>query len=568
MFHATYPLPHALRPTHPRRQISWFRPRHCSHFQSAPGDVLLEIATHVESLADLCALALTCSRVNAFVSQALYRDVVLNTYEQCVETLRMLSRKPLSVARHVRSLEVHPHGRSAKYVYHHAHNVAAALEHLVRRLDALQSFVWEAEEGPPSQSLWLALRLSCPCLRKVGTTIGSCSPGAQSYLYDFANLTSFSLTLKPGYYTHHADDFWLDERPEWIRLWNMLEKSPNLEELRIEGVALHSVDARKLCTKRWPKLKRLWLGDVFVQIPVVVAAVGAPKPPFIVFLESHPSLESLQLTRHAGVTPEHLLTLSPESLPRLSEFSGTLDQVQKLPRAAGLKALHFPEPMYLREVTPLMVSGVLHGLGSLTRLTISLVLHASYDNRGLLRTIVTSCPHLTFFDFTYSRKPCFSVEAIAAAIAPLQKLRALHLTMVRIPTEAPLCDGGARIARALPRLRAFTLTLLSRHTAVARDVAPPFTHRAHFELVHDQHGLPLLLRVRETRKPLIALVWGGDREVRYVHDLRPVGHPDARTKGVAELLFERSAAGEETRLMFFCVSLVTLAVWGFAGFRH
>jgi hypothetical protein len=58
MLHAAYVIP--LRPP-PRRQLSWFRPRPGSHLQAAPGDVLLEIAAHVDALADLCSLALTVS---------------------------------------------------------------------------------------------------------------------------------------------------------------------------------------------------------------------------------------------------------------------------------------------------------------------------------------------------------------------------------------------------------------------------------------------------------------------------------------------------------------------------
>ena len=48
---------------------------------------------------------------------------------------------------------------------------------------------------------------------------------------------------------------------------------------------------------------------------------------------------------------------------------------------------------------------------------------------------------------------------------------------------------------------------------------------------------------------------------RWVHDLRPSGHPDVRPKGVGELLLERSPAGEEARLMVFCVALCVLTVW-------
>ncbi|KAI0630286.1 hypothetical protein C8Q77DRAFT_1137332 [Trametes polyzona] len=48
---------------------------------------------------------------------------------------------------------------------------------------------------------------------------------------------------------------------------------------------------------------------------------------------------------------------------------------------------------------------------------------------------------------------------------------------------------------------------------------------------------------------------------RWVYDLRPSGHPDVAPKGVWALLVERSPAGEEARLMAFCLCLLVLTVW-------
>ncbi|KAI0819964.1 hypothetical protein BC628DRAFT_1413365 [Trametes gibbosa] len=51
---------------------------------------------------------------------------------------------------------------------------------------------------------------------------------------------------------------------------------------------------------------------------------------------------------------------------------------------------------------------------------------------------------------------------------------------------------------------------------------------------------------------------------RWVYDLRPSGHPDVARKGVGALLVERSPAGEEARLMAFCVCLGVLTMWALA----
>jgi hypothetical protein len=99
--------------------------------------------------------------VNAFVSRVLYRDVVLATHEQCVRTLGMLADRPRgAVARHLRALEVRPHGGADAYSYRAAYAVADAVEHLAPRMDALQAFAWDADEAPPCPAMWLALRLS------------------------------------------------------------------------------------------------------------------------------------------------------------------------------------------------------------------------------------------------------------------------------------------------------------------------------------------------------------------------------------------------------------------------
>ena len=51
-------------------------------------------------------------------------------------------------------------------------------------------------------------------------------------------------------------------------------------------------------------------------------------------------------------------------------------------------------------------------------------------------------------------------------------------------------------------------------------------------------------------------------ERRWVCELRPYGHPDVKKKSWSEVLLERSPAGEEARLLGFCLWLVGLAVWG------
>jgi hypothetical protein len=53
-----------------------------------------------------------------------------------------------------------------------------------------------------------------------------------------------------------------------------------------------------------------------------------------------------------------------------------------------------------------------------------------------------------------------------------------------------------------------------------------------------------------------------------VKDLRPLSSPGRRKQGVRgfmNLIFEKSSAGEEMRMIIFCGFLVCLAAWGFTG---
>jgi len=52
---------------------------------------------------------------------------------------------------------------------------------------------------------------------------------------------------------------------------------------------------------------------------------------------------------------------------------------------------------------------------------------------------------------------------------------------------------------------------------------------------------------------------------RYVNDLRPLGCPGRQPtglKGLLGLLFEKSPAGDEMRILLFCITMVFLAGWG------
>lgn len=202
----------------------------------------------------------------------------------------------------------------------------------------------------------------------------------------------------------------LEDHPTLQCFWDMLmRKCPNLQELSIEGVSSSSQEftvIRSLLRGRWPQLRKLSFGDVTLD-PHLPSDSGVH--PFITFLEEHPSLQSVTMSRHS-INPMSFSALSPGSLPQVREFQGSLEQLQALPHLHhSLKSVVFSEPMRTREFTPPAVSAVLLNIPNLSNLEISFVLNSMYDSNSLLRTIVLSCPKLKSLSLCCTQKPCFQM---------------------------------------------------------------------------------------------------------------------------------------------------------------
>ncbi|KAJ6625876.1 hypothetical protein B0H10DRAFT_2211745 [Mycena sp. CBHHK59/15] len=517
-----------------------------SYFSSAPGDLLVEIATYLESRSDILSLCLISKSFFSEIAPVLYQSVVLNSAQQCTSTLAMLKRRK-DIARHVRELTIRPR-RSKKHASNYLEDsrtssVAVAEIAASRCLDALSKFAWCHDEGAHHEEMWLALRMCCPQLRYLSTSIGSFFPSS-SHLFNFTDLLGFSIYLTPRFYEHNTDIFLDEERPASKKLWDMLfKRCPNLEELVIEGYSSFPADARCLVDGRWPNLHKLSLGDISVDRTVV--ASPTTKCPFITFLEAHTELQSLGLSRH-NIDPTQLISLDRDTL-KLTEFSGTLPQVQALPHIySSLKSLTFRDPFA------------------------QYLVHASLavDSGSILRTLTSSCPHLQHLELACIRKTSFQLDTFAKALPTFRRLRSLKLTLVSTG-DLSLAAGGSRIARANPRLQHFTLTHVppSHPHALPRLAVYPFPRTARasaeFTLVCDTHGLPQALLAHEQRLTLWPWRFGATRHTRrYTVDLRPPGAPGRRkggVRGVLGIILESSSAGEEMRMFMFCSLLVCLA---------
>ncbi|KAF5348690.1 hypothetical protein D9758_006866 [Tetrapyrgos nigripes] len=538
----------------------------------APGDLLLEIAAHLDSRADLFNFCLSNNRIFTDVSSVLYSTVTLKSARQCINTLGMLRRRP-DIARHVRQLVIQPDSKmSPKDQFLDGVVASAAVRDVAmgRQLDALSKFAWHYDELPYHDDMWFALRVCCSQLRYISTTVGSFTPTYNSHLFDFTDLRGFAVYLQRGFFENHGEMFF-DEQPVSRRLWDMLmHRCTNLEELTIEGESTFPADAHHLLEGRWAKLRSLTLGDVAVDwIPGHTSAPLGGKSPFVQFLEAHPLLHSLNLSR-ANVSPSQLGGLSADLL-HLKSFSGTFDQLQALPHIHhDLESMTFREPMQTREVTALAVAGMLQRLCNLRTLRISFTLHSMYDSANLLKSLIVSCPNLRHLELTCAHKPSFQLDSFAKSIRGLAKLRVLHLTIVKYPGDENLTTGAAKIALTNPHLEGFSLTFLPPSYPLSLPFSFSFLpfplltkDMGRFTLTCDNHGLPLSLRAFERRRLIWPLGLGYSyRTKRYISDLRPVGSPHRNKPGLLSLLSENSSAGEEIRMLLFCGLLVCLAFWG------
>ncbi|KAI0342178.1 hypothetical protein BDW22DRAFT_244547 [Trametopsis cervina] len=559
--------------------------RHPTTLESLPPDLLLEIAYHLTERGDRLQFALLSRHVYPRVIPSVYASVVLFGYPQCESTLKMLSDTP-ALARHVQELIVYPDsespGQPCKYEMGAGMCTGASflIAKAVMNMDALRTFAWHACWGSPVDAMWGSLRGSCKSLKNIHTNFTERLPSPNSPLFMFSGLKSFSLTLKHMFFVQHHDFSDREGFPVYSKLWDMLTLNcPDLEALSLESELDQLVYARRLLEARWPSLRSLNLG------PIKLDVWGAePLLALNAFLEGHPGIENLTL-RNISVD---LSVLSKEALPKLKHFNGSIEHFRTLSArglppqnvpfglnnpqtqfphstlSESLQSLSLGELIPLRELTPLAVSSMLVGLHALTRLTAVFSLESGYDTNGVLRTIVSACPQMLHLNLTCTSKPSFYLEAFSRTLRGLGKLQTLSLTLVKVPGDESMQSGAARIALSNPRLTRFHIAYIPmEHLRRGRSFTRPEPiHEGRFTLMCDVHGIPISLYAFERWRR-----WGGlGKRVyrRSILELRPSGHPDAAKKNWRQLLFDRSPAGEEMRLLVFSAWMLVLAVWGIA----
>ena len=220
----------------------------------------------------------------------------------------------------------------------------------------------------------------------------------------------------------------------------LLRRCPNLEELTIDGLSSVPTDIQFLVEGRWPRLRKLSLGDVCMDwFPRSLNPTE--KRPFISFLEAHPSLEHLTLSRHA-IQPSHFTSLEAGSLSKVTSFSGTYQQLHALPHLhRSLQSVVFRDPVDTRDVSGPIVAALLRDLTSLTSLKVSFTLHSMYDSGNLLQSLIQSCPMLRHLELTCGHKPSFQLVRAYSTLASCRPyLRPFDRICSRRPSVAfPSC---------------------------------------------------------------------------------------------------------------------------------
>lgn len=146
---------------------------------------------------------------------ALYETVTLKSSKNCRVTLNMLLHRK-DICGYIRKLAVRPNYYLAwpKPDEHLSEAwVVETIEQLSTNLTAMHTFDWDGLELP-NDSLWVTLRSkcvfhlsapprpltpsSCPELKSVFSNVGTRPLDPESSLFDFTDLTSFSLIVRHG----------------------------------------------------------------------------------------------------------------------------------------------------------------------------------------------------------------------------------------------------------------------------------------------------------------------------------------------------------------------------------
>ncbi|KAF7316040.1 F-box domain-containing protein [Mycena indigotica] len=394
---------------------------------SLPEDILHEILQELPA-SDILNLCLCSSHLRALLAPELYRTMHLRSSRACESGLNLLARHP-ELCGHIRKLALRPNYYLAWPNRDSAVDevwVAKMVRIIAPGLKKLKTFDWDGTEMP-SNTLWRTLRESCPELTELYTNVGFESLNPRSELFNFDDLTLFSLSVRHG--LPDSSVFPLrEELPP--ALWDMLlTRCPNLTELTLcsfsAGQRIFQID--RIVEGDWPALTSLTLGTFGYNADFSLASQPPEMPRF---LSRHPRLSALRLSWNfrRWMSPDEDAAFQLELPQTLEEFSGIAQQLPCL------------------------------GWESIT--TIDLMCEPLYSTRFIaLCDALKAMPLLANLEIWVHVEP--NMAAYAAFLRDLcaatPKLEDLHFMCTTPFGKKPL-SILARALRALPYLRAFALT--------------------------------------------------------------------------------------------------------------
>ncbi|KAJ6520979.1 hypothetical protein DFH09DRAFT_1193355 [Mycena vulgaris] len=377
---------------------------------SLPYDIVLDI-TECAPSADVLNLSLTSQEMRSLLIPRLYRSVFLGSSAACSSALPMFRRHP-DVCGCIRELVVRPNYRSSwpdSDTVIDETLVVDRLTEICKTLKSLQTFEWDGAELA-GDHLWMALRYSCFQLKGIRCTTGFREFPPRSQLFQFQNLSEFSLRFRPD----------IDRPPSgkgWTfpgALWNMLGRCPDLEILNLSSALC--VD---LTNGHWPRLRSLTLTLMQYEVEHRLEALRA-------FVLDHSTIKHLAIhPRTWNRVPQHTL-FAPKALPVLSSFTGAYFHLEQLPSPGAIHILDLASAPVPRSVLETFLPS-LRRFGSLTTLYLRLndrVLRAE------LHELSSSCPglvdlHLTFVE--YAKTSLYVIKPVAKALRGLLQLRTFSL---------------------------------------------------------------------------------------------------------------------------------------------
>jgi hypothetical protein len=343
-------------------------------------------------------------------------------------------------------------------------------------------------------------RIRCPQLRYIATSLGSILPALNSHVcipvyfiffclisvkfFDFRNLSKFSINLKSGFYNHNIDMLLEGECASSAYMLSQLVtnhlvgspickkfcdllivRCPHLEELVLCGTSTVPADIHFVVDGRWPKLRKLSLGDVSIDL---FPLASGEKRPFITFLEEHPSIDSLSLSRRT-IQPHHLSTLSPTALERLVFIlwntpsvagdppSAPANKICDVLRCRGVEGDFFTDrcEFVAQSGVTCRVDDYFYFAFNVRQWQSARVLDsvvskiASFGIDLRTQTLLPTRMY-SFQNFCFYSDLVVIQDTFAKTIRDFPKLRSLNLTIVRYPGDESLSSGAARIARSTP----------------------------------------------------------------------------------------------------------------------